>query len=63
MGKTNQATEAAAEAKETETTVTETKTEAKKAPKINKITDDGKKHKQGDVVKINAFGVTIETKF
>lgn len=60
MGKTNQATEAAVETKETETTAVET---AKKAPKINKITDDGKKHKQGDVVKINAFGVTIETKF
>lgn len=59
MGKTNQATEAV-ETKETETTAVET---AKKAPKINKITDDGKKHKQGDVVKINAFGVTIETKF
>ena len=35
----------------------------KVAKKIDKITDDGKKHKQGDVVKVEAFGVTIETKF
>ena len=34
-----------------------------KAAGVNKITDDGKKHKQGDVVKIEAFGVVIETKF
>ena len=38
-------------------------TKAKVAKTLDKITDDGKKHKQGDVVKINAFGVTIETKF
>ena len=31
--------------------------------KLDKITDDGKKHKQGDVIKLKAFGVTIETKF
>ena len=34
-----------------------------KANKLDKITDDGKKHKQGDVVKIEAFGVVVETKF
>lgn len=34
-----------------------------KALKLDKITDDGKKHKQGEVVTVNAFGVTIETKF
>lgn len=33
------------------------------AKKLDKITDDGKKHKQGDVVKIEAFGVVVETKF
>ena len=31
--------------------------------KLDKITDDGKKHKQGDVIKIEAFGVVVETKF
>lgn len=31
--------------------------------KFDKITDDGKKHKQGEVIKVEAFGVTIETKF
>lgn len=34
-----------------------------KANKLDKITDDGKKHKQGDVIKVEAFGVVIETKF
>lgn len=34
-----------------------------KRPTLDKITDDGKKHKQGDVVKIEAFGVVVETKF
>ena len=33
------------------------------AIKLDKITDDGKKHKQGDVIKIEAFGVVVETKF
>ena len=33
------------------------------AKKLDKITDDGKKHKQGDVIKVEAFGVVIETKF
>ena len=37
--------------------------EQKKAKKLDKITDDGKKHKQGEVVTVKAFGVTIETKF
>lgn len=36
---------------------------AKAANKLDKITDDGKKHKQGDVIKREAFGVVIETKF
>lgn len=31
--------------------------------KLDKITDDGKKHKQGEVIKREAFGVIIETKF
>lgn len=31
--------------------------------KFDKLTDDGKKHKQGDVISVQAFGVTIETKF
>lgn len=35
----------------------------KAAVAVDKITDDGKKHKQGDVVKVEAFGVVIETKF
>lgn len=50
--------------------VNETKTAKKEntvatlaAKKIDKITDDGKKHKQGEVIKVEAFGVTIETKF
>lgn len=30
---------------------------------FDKITDDGKKHKQGDKIQIEAFGVVIETKF
>lgn len=34
-----------------------------KANKLDKITDDGKKHKQGDVIKVEAFGVVVETKF
>lgn len=33
------------------------------AKKLDKITDDGKKHKQGEVIKVEAFGVVIETKF
>ena len=37
--------------------------QAKAAKKLDKITTDGKKHKQGDVVKVEAFGVIIETKF
>ena len=51
-----------------ETVEKETKTnqvakmDAKKVT-LDKITDDGKKHKQGDVVKREAFGVIIETKF
>lgn len=35
----------------------------KEAVMLDKITDDGKKHKQGDVVVREAFGVVIETKF
>ena len=35
----------------------------KSTAKLDKITDDGKKHKQGDVIKREAFGVVIETKF
>ena len=31
--------------------------------KFDKLTDDGKKHKQGDVISVEAFGVVIETKF
>ena len=38
-------------------------TEAKAAKKLDKITNDGQKHKQGDVIKVEAFGVVIETKF
>ena len=30
---------------------------------LDKITDDGKKHKQGDIIVREAFGVVIETKF
>lgn len=30
---------------------------------LDKITDDGKAHKQGDVIVREAFGVVIETKF
>ena len=37
--------------------------EAKANKKFDKLTDDGKKHKQGEVIAIEAFGVTIETKF
>ena len=37
--------------------------EAKATKKLDKLTDDGKKHKQGDVIKVEAFGVVIETKF
>lgn len=33
------------------------------AKKFDRITDDGKKHKQGDVIAIEAFDVVIETKF
>ena len=33
------------------------------AKKFDRITDDGKKHKQGDVISIEAFDVVIETKF
>lgn len=33
------------------------------AKKLDKVTDDGKKHKQGEVIKVEAFGVVIETKF
>jgi len=29
----------------------------------DKLTDDGKKHKQGEVIRRQAFGVVIETKF
>lgn len=35
----------------------------KAAVSVDKITDDGKPHKQGDVVRKEAFGVVIETKF
>ncbi len=35
----------------------------KTASTLDKITDDGKKHKQGDVIRKEAFGVVIETKF
>lgn len=35
----------------------------KQATMLNKITDDGKEHKQGDVIVQEAFGVVIETKF
>lgn len=38
-------------------------TKQKTTKKLDKITDDGKKHKQGEVVKVEAFGVVIETKF
>jgi hypothetical protein len=38
------------------------KMDAKKVT-LDKITDDGKKHKQGDVVRREAFGVIVETKF
>ena len=38
-------------------------TKIKTTKKLDKITDDGKKHKQGEVVKVEAFGVVIETKF
>lgn len=33
------------------------------AKKFDKLTDDGKKHKQGESIEIEAFGVVIETKF
>jgi len=33
------------------------------AKKFDKLTDDGKKHKQGDVIQVEAFDVVIETKF
>lgn len=46
----------------TENTNTVANLEAQ-AIKLDKITDDGKKHKQGDVIKIEAFGVVVETKF
>lgn len=49
---------------ETTKTNTETNAKAEKAvKKLDKITDDGKKHKQGEVIKVEAFGVVIETKF
>lgn len=35
----------------------------KAATTMDKLTDDGLKHKQGDVVTKKAFGVTIKTKF
>lgn len=44
-------------------TVANLDAKAKAANKLDKITDDGKKHKQGDVIKREAFGVVIETKF
>lgn len=31
--------------------------------KFDKLTDDGKQHKQGDVIQVEAFDVVIETKF
>lgn len=34
-----------------------------KKPTLDKLTDDGRKHKQGDVIRREAFGVVIETKF
>lgn len=30
---------------------------------VDKITDDGKKHQQGEIIRKEAFGVVIETKF
>ncbi len=33
------------------------------AKKFDKLTDDGKKHKQGDVIQVEAFDVVIETNF
>lgn len=36
---------------------------AKAEKRFDKLTDDGKKHKQGEVISVEAFGVTIETKF
>ncbi len=36
---------------------------AKNEKKFDKLTDDGKKHKQGDTIQIEAFGVVVETKF
>lgn len=53
-------------AKTNKNTVANLDAEAKKAKaanKLDKITDDGKKHKQGEVIKREAFGVVIETKF
>lgn len=35
----------------------------KEVATLDKITDDGKPHKQGEVIKREAFGVVIETKF
>lgn len=35
----------------------------KTASTLDKLTDDGKEHKQGDVIRKEAFGVVIETKF
>lgn len=35
----------------------------KTASALDKLTDDGKEHKQGDVIRKEAFGVVIETKF
>lgn len=50
----------AAQAKNKENTVA--KLDANSAS-LDKITDDGKPHKQGDVIRREAFGVVIETKF
>ena len=35
----------------------------KEAKLFDKLTDDGKKHKQGDKIQVEAFGVVIETNF
>ena len=55
--------EAANETVEKETKTNQVaKMDAKKIT-LDKITDDGKAHKQGDVVRREAFGVIVETKF
>jgi hypothetical protein len=51
---------AATKAKKNENTVAKLD---KQAATLDKITDDGKKHKQGDIIVREAFGVVIETKF